>query len=494
MAFFVLKFFVISNLRVKLVKNKCMKMNILSRKILVFSFVLFSSLAIIGQDKDNPWVIGFGVNAVDFYPTNIKGMTSENGVPTDWYDQFFNLTDHYNYISAPTKLSVGRYLSESFSIELAGSINKISKVGNLKLAESVSYMAIDLNTNYNTNKLFKLNSWLDPYLIGGVGFNAKGNNVKNELQFKNYASFNSGIGTKVWFNKKFGAKIQTVYKHFFNDGSFPHFQHSASLIYKFGGYDEDNDGIYDKDDKCPEVFGLKEFNGCPDSDEDGIMDLDDKCPTIYGVANLNGCPDSDGDGVSDMEDNCPTYPGSKELNGCPDSDGDGIIDMRDACPTSAGPANNNGCPELDTDGDGVIDKQDNCKFEAGPASNNGCPEIKEALEAKLTELSNSVLFKSGSDMYYSKFESKINEIADLMKKHNNLKFQIRGHTDSVGPEEANLKLSLARVNKILGVLVSKGVNQLNLNVKGFGESMPLDTNDTAEGREKNRRVEIKILN
>lgn len=470
-----------------------MKMNILSAKNLIFCLVLFFSISMFSQDKDNPWVIGVGVNAVDFYPTNIKGMTSSAGVPTQWYDQFFNLNDHYNYIGAPTKLSLGRYISESFSVEIAGSINKISKFGDIKLAESVSYMAIDLNANYNINKLFGIESWFKPYAIGGFGFNAKGNDSKNDIQFENYGSLNSGVGAKVWLSNRVGIKAQTVYKHFFNDGSFPHFQHSASLIFKFGGYDADNDGIYDKNDKCPDDFGLAVFNGCPDTDEDGVVDSEDECPKTYGSIALKGCPDSDNDGVPDAKDNCPTYPGSPELNGCPDTDGDGIIDMRDACPNAAGPIANQGCPELDSDGDGVIDRLDACKFEAGPASNNGCPNIKKDLEAKLTELANSVLFISGSNMYYVKYESKLDEIAKLMKSYNNLKFQIRGHTDNVGSEEANYKLSIERVNKILSVLVSKGVNQMDLDVKGFGETMPIDTNDTAEGRARNRRVEIKII-
>jgi len=109
-------------------------------------------------------------------------------------------------------------------------------------------------------------------------------------------------------------------------------------------------------------------------------------------------------------------------------------------------------------------------------------------------LANSILFISGSDIFYSKYETELNQIANLMKKHNNLKFQIQGHTDDIGDEESNLKLSLKRVNRILNYLVSKDINQFNLNIQGLGESMPIDTNETPEGRAKNRRVEIKILN
>ena len=78
-----------------------------------------------------------------------------------------------------------------------------------------------------------------------------------------------------------------------------HLQHFAGLTFKFGGKDTDGDGIYDKDDACPEVAGLKEFNGCPDTDGDGIMDSDDACPDVSGLAELNGCPDTDGDGIVD---------------------------------------------------------------------------------------------------------------------------------------------------------------------------------------------------
>ncbi len=81
-----------------------------------------------------------------------------------------------------------------------------------------------------------------------------------------------------------------------------------------------------------------------------------------------------------------------------------------------------------------------------------------------------------------------------MKLHEDLKFQIQGHTDNRGSEQTNLKLSLYRVNKVLNYLVSKGVDQFNLKVKGFGETMPIASNDTQEGRAKNRRVEVKIIN
>lgn len=84
--------------------------------------------------------------------------------------------------------------------------------------------------------------------------------------------------------------------------------------------DTDGDGVYDRYDSCPDIEGLKEYDGCPDSDEDGIIDNEDDCPNEYGLEEFNGCPDSDEDGIQDSEDDCPEEFGLEKFNGCPDSD------------------------------------------------------------------------------------------------------------------------------------------------------------------------------
>jgi len=97
----------------------------------------------------------------------------------------------------------------------------------------------------------------------------------------------------------------------------------ATLRYDLcgGKVDSDNDGIADEKDACPNVAGLKIYNGCPDTDGDGIVDGDDACPSAAGSRDLMGCPDGDGDGIADKDDMCPSTAGT--LNGCPDGDGDG---------------------------------------------------------------------------------------------------------------------------------------------------------------------------
>ncbi|WP_114821757.1 vWA domain-containing protein [Chryseobacterium sp. KLBC 52] len=85
--------------------------------------------------------------------------------------------------------------------------------------------------------------------------------------------------------------------------------------------DKDQDGIPNQLDKCPDIAGPVENEGCPwvESDGDGVIDKDDACPTVTGPPENNGCPwpDTDGDGILDKDDACPTVPGLPEYNGCP---------------------------------------------------------------------------------------------------------------------------------------------------------------------------------
>ena len=87
----------------------------------------------------------------------------------------------------------------------------------------------------------------------------------------------------------------------------------------------------------------------------------------------------------------------------------------------------------------------------------------------------------------------INEIAAMMKEHQDLKFSIEGHTDSDGDENSNLKLSESRANAVKDALAELGVDASRLQAKGLGESVPVSDNSKPEGKANNRRVEfVKI--
>ena len=448
-------------------------------KKLLFVLVIFAGLSMNAQDENNPWSIDFGVNAVDLYPTNQPGMGN-------WFDEYININDHYNMIPSISRIHVGRYLGDGFSLGVAVSVNKIDKIGD-NSANGLQYIGSDLDIRYDLNNIFGQSKWFDPYVAVGGGYTF--------LDKLGAGTFNGGAGFNIMFNDFMGLNVQSTYKHSFDEvRQMPHFQHALGIVVKFGGKDTDGDGIYDKDDECPEVFGLEAFNGCPDTDGDGIKDGDDACPNTAGLAALNGCPDSDGDGIADKDDACPNEKGTAANNGCPDADGDGVIDGKDNCKDVAGPAENDGCPWPDTDGDGVLDKDDNCVNEVGPASNQGCPEkiITEEAKAKLDAFAKAIYFNSGKTTFRVGVDGKLDLIAEIMKEFKDSDFKVEGHTDSQGSEKLNQTLSETRAKAVLDYLVSKGIDASRLTSKGFGESTPIASNRTSRGRAQNRRVEINL--
>ncbi|MDG5490965.1 OmpA family protein [Psychroserpens sp. SPM9] len=445
---------------------------------LLFALVLVVSFNANAQDENNPWKIGIGVNAVDLYPVG------EEAPLGDYFDEFFNANDHYNFIPMLSRITVSRYLSDGFTFTAAGAFNQIEKVGDSR-ADDLSYYSADGTVSYSFGNIIN-SSTIDPYLGVGGGY--------TWIDEIGAGTLNGTLGFDVWFNDNLGFNVQTSYKHAFEDYLPKHWQHSVGLNIKFGGKDTDGDGIYDKDDACPDVPGLEAFNGCPDSDNDGIEDSKDDCPNEAGLAEFNGCPDSDSDGVADKDDDCPTVAGLKALNGCPDADGDGVADKDDQCPNEKGPSANNGCPWPDTDGDGVLDKDDQCPNEAGTVANNGCPEVKptEEVMKQLNEYARTILFDTGKASFKQESMEVLAAMTAIFKEYPQADFSIDGHTDSVGSKSTNQLLSERRANAVRDYLIANGISAERLTANGFGEDYPIASNKTRNGRKNNRRVEVKL--
>lgn len=427
-------------------------------KIAVLALLLMVSYSNINaQDEENPWMINIGANYVD-----IKDGDSGKLLPA---------------------ISLGRYLNNGFSLELAGAVNEFGRPWGS--GADASFFGLDLNVKYDLNNAFGESKWFDPFLSVGIG--------ENWVGAENGFGFNAGLGFNAWFNDHVGMSIKSGYKKVNTPVDFSMFQHSIGLAWRFGKSDTDGDGIRDRDDNCPSVAGLAEFDGCPDTDadDDGISDCCDSCPDTPGLAEFNGCPDTDGDGVQDLEDDCPEVKGLVELNGCPDGDGDGVPDKDDLCPTTAGPEANSGCPYIDNDGDGVIDIKDKCITVPGPASNEGCPEVFLDVES-VNKAAKGINFATGKANLSDTVKAILDNVASILNQNHNLQFNfsVDGHTDSTGTTERNLKLSEQRATSVRGYLMAKGVDPNRLSIKGYGEASPIDTNSTRAGRLNNRRVEI----
>ncbi len=190
--------------------------------------------------------------------------------------------------------------------------------------------------------------------------------------------------------------------------------------------------------------------------------------------------------------------GSMDAMGCveevmaeaePDSDGDGVPDSRDKCPnTPKGVGvDANGCP-VDSDGDGVPDYLDQCPGTPAGAKvdANGC-EIIASMSIQVT----ADHFDFDSAVLKRKMLDELDDVAANVKaSKGNEMLEIVGHTDSTGPEAYNLGLSERRAQSAANYLEGKGVSMSRITVKGMGESAPVASNATREGRAMNRRVEI----
>lgn len=300
--------------------------------------------------------------------------------------------------------------------------------------------------------------------------------------------------------------------------------------------DRDGDGLLDDVDECPDepedLDGYRDGDGCPDSDndKDGVVDSRDGCPMepedIDGYEDTDGCPDTDndGDGVPDASDGCPDTPGPK--NGCPerDADGDGLLDDVDQCPYEAGPAPE-GCPVKDFDGDGVLDTADMCPGEAGPAptgcpdrdgdgivdkqdrcpmdaenindymDQDGCPDTKPqkvTIKHKQIVIEEQIQFETGKAIIQPVSFPILDSVVQVMNDYPQLEVRIEGHTDNVGGDSTNLALSKDRADAVFEYLLAAGIDGRRLSTEGYGETRPIDTNKTPQGRQKNRRVEFHI--
>ena len=423
-------------------------------KISLASLALVATVGSVqAQDENSKWAIGFGINAVDIRTPHQFGDFLK-----DWGG-----TKDLNILPAVTKLSVARYIGAGFSAEIEGSLNKI-KEGFDGYSEDKSFWSANLQAKYALRRLFTTESgWFDPYIKVGGGYTAYESRFDDkEGGFKALA----GGGINFWFTDHLGVNLQTGYHHGFQKNGTDYFQHSAGIVIKFGSKDTDKDGIPDNKDACPEVAGLKEFNGCPDTDGDGIADKDDACPEVAGP---------------------------KEFNGCPDTDGDGIADKDDKCPDVAGPAENGGCPWPDTDGDGVLDKDDLCPEVAGPASNKGCPEPDEKEQKQLNQYAKTILFDTGKATIKFQSAEVLNQIINVLKKYPNSRFRIEGHTDSTGKKAKNMTLSQNRADAVKVYLIQGGIDAGRLESQGFGPEKPIASNKNKKGRELNRRVEINLI-
>jgi OOP family OmpA-OmpF porin len=287
----------------------------------------------------------------------------------------------------------------------------------------------------------------NPFIVAGFG----GAHYSPSISHGDMAALNIGLGTKFWLTDDIALRfdLQDYIVTEFSQETYNNVGVSAGIVFAFGG----------KPAPAPITKTEPPPPPPPPEPQKALKCVD--VPTCC-VLDSEGCPtDSDKDGVCDGCDKCPDTPAGcvVDTNGCPiDSDKDGIIDCKDKCPDT---------PEIS-------------KVDA-----NGCP-ITAVIRLK-------VQFDYKKTTIKHEYYDEIKKLADFMKRHPNLDATIEGHTDNIASAKYNQGLSQRRAESVKKFLVEKeGIDANRLKAVGYGLTKPIATNDTEEGRYKNRRVEAHL--
>jgi len=313
----------------------------------------------------------------------------------------------------------------------------------------------------------------------GAGSNPTGSDVDPAVHF--------GGGAKVAFDNFVGARLDVrdvIHAKYSPDGT---------------------DGVHSPEVLLGLTFSLdfyKEPKPEPlpaDTDIDGIPDSVDRCPNEGGPG-PTGCPlpvDTDGDGFIDDKDACPSEKGEAPV-GCPDRDRDRdcVSDPADKCPNEAG-IQPDGCPDPDPDRDRVLGAADKCPTEQetrnGFEDQDGCPDTLPEKVKKFSGVIPGIEFDFGKATIRAGSTAVLNEAAGVLKEYPTMRVAISGHTDNVGDAPKNIELSKNRADSVKAYLVSQGVAAERIDTRGAGPDEPIADNKTPAGRQKNRRIEFKLL-
>ena len=429
----------------------------MSKKVIGVTFILFASLFSNAQDqkvnKNKPASIALKASILNFKKTpQTEGLTVST--PAVGVQFFKGIAPKFDAV-VNLDFSSLKYPYYVSSKQPKATTNAI-------------YAAIDTRIHI---KLATDDKSIVPYAILGLGL------AKDATNFTGYAPMGLGVQFKAKqgsFLHVFGthnaeaSKLTKMHRNFGISYSFPlklKEKKAIALPIESVQADQDDDGVSNDKDDCPERSGLLKYKGCP-------------------------VPDEDGDGINDENDKCPDAEGTVQYRGCPvpDTDKDGIPDDQDKCPTVAGLARYNGCAIPDTDKDGINDELDQCPAIAGIAGNNGC----EDLQPKLNSIAAALKFEIGQVNINAKSLQGLDSLVQIMTLYPKTSLVITGHTDNTGTIKINNRLSLLRAKKVQSYLIKKGLAENRTTLIGMADAQPIASNATKEGRTQNRRADLTI--
>jgi OOP family OmpA-OmpF porin len=171
------------------------------------------------------------------------------------------------------------------------------------------------------------------------------------------------------------------------------------------------------------------------------------------------------------------------------------VDELDRCPNEPGPIE--GCKDNDPDRDGVVGDADKCPNKPettnGFEDGDGCPDVVPEKVKQFTGVIQGIEFDRNGEKIRPGSTGTLDNAVLVLKEYPSLRILVSGHTDTDGSREFNVELSQKRANAVKAYLVNKGIDASRIETRGVAFDEPIADNDTKEGKQKNRRIEFKLL-
>ena len=414
----------------------------LAANLLIF-FLYQNALS---QNLNSQWNIFIGGNSVDLFPAG-AGKDAPYYPQGEIFEDFLNVGDHWN--SSGRSVSISKSFFRTFALGINVSVNNITKIEGYNNIDYPYYAG-----EVFAKKTFRTKKKLQPYLKVGYGITGIDRGIFGDtISFSQYFSrtISPGIGIQIKLTKNIGIELQSSFQNAVDFKGIKHFRHQAGIYLAAGNRDKDDDGVFNRKDKCPKIPGSAELFGCPDSDDDGVADPDDNCPNEIGTIKNNGCPEK----IEDIE----------KVEILSDQESTTISD------TESSTLDDSSKSLVETEQDSYKDSKD------GQAS-----ESDQNLSIYFPADSYRILGRKTFDI--------LADVRDYLTSKMDKYIILQGYASGEGDEEYNLELSKSRANAVKDYLIFLGIEPVRIEVKAFGASGFVNEQSSEKERLFNRRVEI----
>ncbi len=388
------------------------------------------------QTYENPWMAGLSAIFLDY-----------TGPQTGDYTRIRSFDPG---ISFGAHAYLGRFMNASlYSSFVPESIYPMTE----NVQVSTSLVDANAQIQFKPHAFFTDNEdpFFMPYIGGGFGVNSASNNARM------YVPASAGLRFRI--SRHFSIQLESSYKFGLGEDNFQHIAHSAGFVFALPA--ERKPRPIEKKEEKPSQEPLL-ADGQKDSDGDMIPDREDLCPDEKGYDMFLGCPDADkaGMGTDPAEDEK-----EEAVVTLPPQQDDRIKPMT---PGSTSKPNSN----------------------PGPGPEKVDPNDVETLRLAM----NRIQFAPSSDELLPQSYGTLDTVAMILTKYPNHKLEVLGHTDNTGTPRDNLVLSIKRAHRVKYYLAhQKEIILVRISSNGYGEKMPVASNETENGRKLNRRVEFKLM-